>query len=96
VGVVTGRVISQSRGSVSGINVLLHRMNPDKLRLFGGKLAVVTDDLGNFSLSAAPGEYLVVAWHSSEGSSAYAGALPKAPRVRLLPDDRQKLDLQVP
>jgi hypothetical protein len=58
VGVVTGRVLSL-RGDkpLAGINVLLRRVNNDKLRLFGGKLMTKTDDRGNFILSAAPGVF---------------------------------------
>ncbi|HEY3039151.1 MAG TPA: hypothetical protein VGJ66_10460, partial [Pyrinomonadaceae bacterium] len=71
----------------------------DKPRLFGGKLMGVTDDRGNFILSAAPGVYLVIAWHA--GSSAFGDAMNKALReqrssLTLLPNDRKQLDIRMP
>ncbi|HEY3041693.1 MAG TPA: carboxypeptidase-like regulatory domain-containing protein [Pyrinomonadaceae bacterium] len=100
VGVVTGRVLSLAGDKpIAGINVMLHRIGDDKPRLFGGKLMGVTDDRGNFILSAAPGVYLVIAWRA--GSSAFGDAMNKALReqrssLTLLPNDRKQLDIRIP
>jgi hypothetical protein len=102
VGVVSGRVLSlKGNKPIAGINVDLRRVSDDKLRLFGGKLVTDTDDRGNFTLSAAPGVYLVVAWRAADGPSAHADAMNRAIRdqgsgLTLLPGDRKQLDIRVP
>ena len=102
VGVVAGRVFSlKGDKPIAGINVLLRRVIDDKLRSFGGKLDTYTDDRGNFTLSAAPGVYLVVAWRAADGPSAYADAMNRASRdqgsgLTLLPGDRKQLDIRLP
>ena len=102
VGVVTGRVLSLKDGKpLAGINLLLKRMNNDKLRLFGGRLATSTDVRGSFMLSAAPGVYVIVAWRAADGPSAFGDALEKSfhnPRLNLKlgPSDRKQLDVYMP
>lgn len=102
VGVITGRVLTQTGDSpVAGINVLLRRTGNDKLRLFGGKLTGITDDRGIFTLSAAPGNYLVIAWRSADGPAAFGTAMNKAEReqgtgLTLLPSARKEIDIRLP
>jgi 5-hydroxyisourate hydrolase-like protein (transthyretin family) len=102
VGMVTGHVLSVTGDKpLAGINVLLRRVNDDKLRLLGGKLMGVTDERGNFILSAAPGVYLVLAWRGAGGPSAYPEAMDRALRdqgtgLTLLPSDRKQLDIRLP
>jgi len=67
VGVITGRVLSQTGDKpVAGVELMLRRTGDDKLRLFGGKLTATTDERGTFTMSAAPGNYLVIAWRPAE------------------------------
>jgi hypothetical protein len=102
VGVVTGRVLTQSGDKpVAGINVMLRRISDDKHRLFGGKLTGVTDERGSFTLSAAPGDYLVIAWRPSDGPSAFGNAVNKAEReqgsgVTLSPNGQKQIDIRLP
>lgn len=102
VGVVTGRVLTQTGDKpVAGINVLLSRTGDDKPRLPGGKLMALTNDRGVFTVSAAPGNYLVVAWRSAEGPAAYEAAMNKAVReqgtgLTLAPSDRKEIDIRLP
>ena len=102
VGMVAGHVLSVTGDKpIAGINVSLRRVNNDKLRLFGGKLMSVTDERGNFILSAAPGVYLVLAWRATDGPSAFRDAMDRASReqgagLTLLPGDRKQLDIRVP
>src|SRR5258705_9301583 len=102
VGMVTGHVLSVTGDKpIAGINVLLRRVNDDRVRLLGGKLMGVTDERGNFILSAAPGVYLVLAWRAADGPSAFRDAMDRASReqgagLTLLPSDRKQLDIRVP
>ena len=102
VGTVTGHVLSVTGDKpIAGINVLLRRVNDDKVRLLGGKLMGVTDERGNFILSAAPGVYLVLTWRAADGPSAFRDAMDRASRehgagLTLLPGDRKQLDIRVP
>ena len=97
VGVITGRVLSQTGDRpLAGVNLLLRRMDDDGPRLFGGKIRGVTDDRGVFTLSAAPGNYLVVAWRSADGSAAFASAMDKGTRVTLSASDRKEIVIRVP
>ena len=102
VGVVTGRVLSQTGDKpVAGINVMLKRTGDDKPRLPGGRLMGLTDDRGVFTVTAAPGNYLVVAWRSAEGPAAFEAAMNKATReqgtgLTLLPSARKEIDIRVP
>ena len=97
VGVITGRVLSQTGDRpVAGVNVLLRRVADDGPRLFGGKITGVTDDRGFFTLSAAPGNYLVVAWRSADGSSAFATAMDKGTRFTLSASERKEIVIRVP
>jgi hypothetical protein len=100
VGVITGRVLAGDK-PVAGANVMLRRTGDDKLRLLGGTLATVTNDRGVFTLSAAPGNYFVVAWRSADGPTALESAMSKAIKeqgtgITLLPADRKQLDLRLP
>ena len=101
VGVLTGRVLSLAGDKpIPGVLVMLRRVNNDKLRLFGGKLSGETDERGTFSLSAAPGVYVVIVWRPSDGPSAFGEAMNKAlqdptARVNLAPADRKQLDLRI-
>ena len=101
VGVITGRVLTQTGDRpIAGVDVMLRRTG-DKLRLFGGKLMALTDDRGVFTLSAAPGKYFVIAWRSADGPAAFANAMDKAIReqgtgLTLLPSDRKEIDIRLP
>ena len=62
-------------------------------RLLGGNLSTTTNDRGAFTLSAAPGSYLVVASRTADGPAAYETAMSKAVREQgtgliLSPSDR--------
>lgn len=102
VGVITGRVLTQTGDKpVAGINVMLRRTGNDNLRLPGGRLVAVTDDRGAFTLSATPGNYLVVAWRSADGPAGLENAMNKAMReqgtgLTLSPNDRKQIDIRVP
>jgi hypothetical protein len=102
VGVITGRVLTKTGDKpVAGIDVILRRTTDDKLRLFSGKLATLTDDRGVFTLSAAPGNYLVIGWRSADGPTAFENAVNKAIReqgtgLTLLPSDRKQIDIRLP
>ena len=100
IGVITGRVLTGDK-PVAGVNVMLRRTGDDKLRLLGGNLATVTNDRGVFTLSAAPGNYLVVAWRSADGPMALETAMSKAIKeqgtgLTLSPNDRKQLDIRLP
>lgn len=100
VGVITGRVLSGDR-PVAGANVMLRRITGDGLRLFGGKLTTVTDAQGAFTVSAAPGNYFVIAWRTDDGPTALATAMEKAKReqgtgVTLSPSMRKEMDVRLP
>jgi hypothetical protein len=102
VGAITGRVLSQVGDKpLAGINLTLYPTGNEKLRLAGGRLAGVTDERGNFTLSAAPGSYIVIAWRQADGPGAFGAALNKATReqgtgLTLSPNDRKQLDIRVP
>ena len=100
VGVITGRVLSGDK-PVAGVELLLRRTGDDKLRLFGGKLTATTDERGTFTLSAAPGNYLIVAWRPADGPGALANAMNKATReqgkgMTLLSGERKEVDIRLP
>ena len=100
VGVITGRVLTGGK-PIAGANVMLRRTGDDKLRLAGGNLSTVTNDRGVFTLSAAPGNYLVVAWRAADGPSAYEAAMSKAEReqgtgLTLSPSERKEIDIRLP
>lgn len=100
IGVITGRVLTSDK-PVAGVNVMLRRTGDDKLRLLGGNLATVTNDRGVFTLSAAPGNYLVVAWRAADGPVALETAMSKAIKeqgtgLTLSPNDRKQLDIRLP
>ena len=100
VGVITGRVLAGDK-PVAGANVMLRRTGDDKLRLLGGTLATVTNDRGVFTLSAAPGNYLVVAWRSADGPTALETAMSKAIKeqgtgLTLSATDRKQIDIRLP
>ena len=100
VAVITGRVLTGDR-PVAGANVMLSRIPGDGLRLFGGKLTTLTDAQGVFTLSAAPGSYLVMAWRTDDGPTAFATAMDKAKReqgtgVTLSPGMRKEMDIRLP
>jgi 5-hydroxyisourate hydrolase-like protein (transthyretin family) len=102
VGVITGRVLAQAGDKpVAGVELMLRRTGDDKLRLFGGKLTATTDDRGTFTLSAAPGTYLVIAWRPADGPWALTKAMDKAKReqgtgITLSPNDRKEIDIRLP
>ena len=102
VGVITGRILSTSDNKpLAGVNVILKRVSNDNLRLFGGNLAIVTDKSGQFSLSAAPGVYLVLAWRLDGGPAAFSTAQERAERdqnggITLSGGERKQIDLRVP
>lgn len=100
IGVITGRVLTGDK-PVAGANVMLRRTGDDKLRLLGGNLATVTNDRGVFTLSAAPGNYLVVAWRTVDGPMALETAMSKAIKeqgtgLSLSPNDRKQIDIRLP
>jgi carboxypeptidase family protein len=100
VGVITGRVLTDDK-PVAGIDLMLRRTGDDKLRLFGGKLTATTDASGTFTLSAAPGNYLIIAWRSADGPGAFANAMNKATReqgagITLTANDRKAIDIRLP
>ena len=102
IGVITGRVLTQTGDKpVAGAHVMLRRTGDDKLRLLGGNLSTTTNDRGVFTLSAAPGSYLVVAWRTADGPAAYETAMSKAVREQgtgliLSPSDRKEIDIRLP
>ena len=102
VGVITGRVLSQTGDRpLAGVDVMLRRVDDDGPRLYGGKITGLTDERGVFTLSAAPGNYLVVAWRSADGSAAFTTAMGKAIReqgtgVKLSSGMRKEIDLRLP
>ena len=102
VGVLTGRVLTQTgHKPVAGINVMLRRTGNDNLRLPGGRLMTATNDRGVFTLSAMPGNYLVVVWRTADGPAALENAMNKAMReqgtgLTLSPSDRKEIDIRVP
>jgi hypothetical protein len=100
VGVVMGRVLAGDK-PLAGVNVMLRRVTNDKMSLPGGKLTGVTDDRGNFMLSAAPGNYVVLAWRASDGPPALRDAMDRAvreqgPGIILAPNDRKQIDIRIP
>jgi hypothetical protein len=101
VGVITGRVLSQTGDKpVAGAELMLRRTGDDKLRLFGGKLTATTDERGTFTMSAAPGNYLVIAWRPADGPRALANAMNKATReqgtgITLSANDRKEIDIRL-
>jgi len=102
VGVITGRVLTQTGDKpVAGVQVMLRRRGDDKRRLLGGALATQTDDLGVFTLSAAPGNYFVVAWRTTDGPTAREAAMNKAMKeqgtgVTLSQSARKEFDIRLP
>lgn len=102
VGVVTGRVLTQGDKPVAGANVMLFPTGKEKVRLAGGRLSGSTDERGNFTLSAMPGTYLVMAWRSADGPGAYGAAQNRAVReqgeggVTLSANERKQLDIRLP
>ena len=102
IGVITGRVLSQTGDKpVAGAQVILRRTGDDKLRLLGGELATQTDARGVFTLSAAPGKYLVVAWQTADGGAALEAAMNKAVKeqgtgITLSPSARKEIDIRLP
>lgn len=102
IGVITGRVLTQTGDKpVAGAQVMLRRTGDDKLRLLGGELATRTDARGVFTLSAAPGNYLVVAWRSADGPTALENAMNKAMKeqgtgLTLSPSARKQIDIRLP
>jgi len=99
VGVITGRVLTATGDKpVAGAHVTLRRTGDDKLRLFGGKLSAITDERGVFTLSAAPGNYLVIAWRSADGPQSFdlAAANDKGRVLTLSPGNRKELDVRLP
>ncbi|HEX7333831.1 MAG TPA: carboxypeptidase-like regulatory domain-containing protein [Pyrinomonadaceae bacterium] len=100
IGVITGRVSAGGK-PVAGANVMLRRTGDDKLRLLGGNLSTATNERGVFTLSAAPGSYLVVAWRTADGPAAYETAMNKAEREQgtgliLSPGARKEIDIRLP
>lgn len=101
VGVITGRVLSQTGDKpVAGVDVMLRRTG-DNVRVLGGRLAALTDARGVFTLSAAPGNYIVIAWRSSDGPAAFTTALDKAKSeqgagVTLSANSRKEIDIRLP
>ena len=80
---------------------MLRRKGDDKLRLWGGKITDVTNDRGIFTLSGAPGNYLVIAWRTDGGPGALGAAMDKANReqgsgITLSPGDRKEMDIRLP
>jgi len=102
VGVITGRVLSQTGDKpIAGVNVMLRRKGDDKLRLWGGKIMDATNDRGVFTLSGAPGNYLIIAWRTDGGPGALGAAMDKAnreqgPGITLSAGDRKKMDIRIP
>ena len=102
IGVITGRVLTQTGDKpVAGAQVMLRRTGDDKLRLLGGELATQTDARGVFTLSAAPGNYLVVAWRPADGPTALGTAMNKAIKeqgtgLTLSPSARKEIDIRLP
>jgi hypothetical protein len=100
IGVITGRVLTGDK-PVAGAQVMLRRTGDDKLRLLGGELVTQTDARGVFTLSAAPGNYLVVAWRSADGPTALETAMNKAIKeqgtgLTLSPSARKEIDIRLP
>jgi hypothetical protein len=100
VGVITGRVLTGDK-PVAGVALLLRRTGDDKLRLFGGKLTATTDQRGTFTLSAAPGNYLIITWRPADGPGALANAMNTATReqgkgITLLSGERKEVDIRLP
>lgn len=102
IGVITGRVLSQVGDKpLAGINLMLYQTGNNKLRLPGGRLTAVTDERGNFTLSAAPGSYVVVAYRQSDGPGTFGAALNKATSeqgagLTLAANERKQLDIRIP
>ena len=101
VGVITGRVLTATGDKpVAGAHVTLRRAGDDKLRLFGGKLSAITDERGVYTLSAAPGDYVVIAWRSADGPDSFNVASntanDKGRVLTLLPGNRKELDVRLP
>lgn len=97
VGVITGRVLSEiGDRPLARVDVMLRRIGEDGPRLFGGKITGVTDDRGVFTLSAAPGNYHVIAWRSADGSGAFATAMNKATLVTLSATERKEIVIRLP
>jgi len=101
VGVITGRVLPATGDKpVAGAHVTLRRAGDDKLRLFGGKLSAITDERGVYTLSAAPGDYVVIAWRSADGPDSFNVASntanDKGRVLTLLPGNRKELDVRLP
>lgn len=100
VGVITGRVLPQTGDKpVAGVNVMLRRTGDDKLRFWGGKITGVTDERGVFTLSAAPGNYFVIAWR--DGPGALPTAMDQAKReqgtgITLSANGRKEMDIRLP
>jgi hypothetical protein len=83
VGVITGRVLSQTGDKpVASAELMLRRT-------------------GTFTMSAAPGNYLVIAWRPADGPGALANAMNKATRaqgtgITLSANDRKEIDIRLP
>jgi hypothetical protein len=102
IGVITGRVLTQTGDKpIAGVQVMLRRTGDDKRRLLGGELSTQTDARGVFTLSAAPGKYLVVAWRTADGPTALEAAMNKAMKeqgtgLTLSPSGRKEIDIRLP
>jgi hypothetical protein len=97
VATLTGHVRSDKDGlPVGGVNVALLPAEPSRQRIGKGISYGFTNAAGAFSASAAPGEYLVIAFGASnlpltdEKARALAA---NAPRITLQPSERKSLDL---
>lgn len=102
IGVITGRVLTQTGDKpIAGVQVMLRRTGDDNRRLLGGELSTQTDARGVFTLSAAPGNYHVVAWRTADGPTALEAAMNKAIKeqgtgLTLSPSARKEIDIRLP
>jgi len=91
--ILTGRVLSAPGGTpLSDIFVMLMPVDPATAPAFSHPSGS-TNEQGVFTLSGAPGEYLVVLWDRSKPSPPVYGDSNKTLRVTLEPGQRKSMDL---
>jgi hypothetical protein len=101
VSTVSGRVVSASGAPVNDVLVAL-RPNPvAKRRALGAQPSARTDEKGDFSLTAAPGEYLLqvlrVPVNPQPGGQSQSAVITHDPdAVTLQPGERKGLDIKIP
>jgi hypothetical protein len=99
---LSGRTLSAANNTpVSGAQFALIPADPNKWRTRVSYLFGTSEGNGSYSVSGAPGEYLIIFLGSTDNPHAVNEAwiqtrAANAPRVTLLPSQRKQMDLTVP